>query len=67
METAFVEFDVDCDADLIRVLSYDKLRAHDLVYVSDEFCLCAEHGRTTGRRVRLDLCQNCQPLVIDSY
>ena len=37
--TAFVEFDVDCDADLI--LGYDWLRAHDLafLYSSDEVCL----------------------------
>ena len=54
-ETAFVEFDVDCDADLI--LGYDWLRAHDLafLYSSDEVCLCAERGCTSGRRVRLDL------------
>jgi hypothetical protein len=54
-ETAFVEFEVDCDADLI--LGYDWLRAHDLafLYDSDEVCLCAERGCTSGRRVRLDL------------
>ena len=57
-ETAFVEFDVDCDADLI--LGYDWLRAHDLafLYSSDEVCLCAERGCTSGRRVRLDLTLN---------
>jgi len=54
-ETAFVEFDVDCDADLI--LGYDWLRAHDLafLYEEDQVCLCAERGCTSGRRVRLDL------------
>ena len=54
-ETAFVEFEVDCDADLI--LGYDWLRAHDLafLYDSNEVCLCAESGCTSGRRVRLDL------------
>ena len=54
-DTSFVEFDVDCDADLI--LGYDWLRAHGLafLYDSDEVCLCAERGCTSGRRVRLDL------------
>ena len=54
-ETAFVEYDVDCDADII--LGYDWLRAHDLafLYESNEVCLCAERGCTSGRRVRLDL------------
>ncbi len=33
-DTAFVEFDVDCDADLI--LSYDWLRAHDLAFLHDK-------------------------------
>jgi hypothetical protein len=43
-ETAFVEFDVDCDADTI--LGYDWLRAHDLAffYDTDQACLCAERG-----------------------
>ena len=54
-QTAFVEFEVDCDADLI--LGYDWLRAHDLafLYDSDEVCLCAERGCTSDRSVRLDL------------
>jgi hypothetical protein len=54
-ETAFVEFDVDCNADII--LGYDWLRAHDLafLYEEDQVCLCAERGCTSGRRVRLDL------------
>ena len=54
-DTAFVEFDVDCDADLI--LGHDWLRAHDLafLYDSDQACLCAERGCSSGRRVRLDL------------
>ena len=54
-ETAFVEFDVDCDAGII--LGYDWLRAHDLnfLYESDAVCFCAERGCTSGRRVRLDL------------
>ena len=44
-EASFVEFEVDCDADLI--LGYDWLRAHDLafLYDSDEVCLCAERGK----------------------
>jgi hypothetical protein len=43
-DTCYVEFDVDCDADLI--LGQDWLRAHDLafLYASDAFCLCAERG-----------------------
>ena len=54
-ETAFVEFDVDCDADII--LGYDWLRAHDLafLYDADQACFCAERGCVSGRRVRLDL------------
>ena len=54
-ETAFVENDVDCEADII--LGYDWLRAHDLalLYDSDAVCLCAERGCTSGSRVRLDL------------
>lgn len=54
-ETAFVEFDVDCDADII--LGYDWLRAHGLTFLYDanEVCFCAERGCTSGRRVRLDL------------
>ena len=50
-----MEFDVDCDADII--LGYDWLRAHDLnfLYESNAVCLCAECGCTSGRRVRLDL------------
>jgi hypothetical protein len=54
-ETAFVEFDVDCDADLI--LGYDWLRAHDLafLYDADQAGFCAERGCVSGRRVRLDL------------
>jgi hypothetical protein len=54
-DNCFVEFDVDCDADLI--LGYDWLRAHDLafLYASDAVCLCAKRGCTSDRRVRLDL------------
>ena len=54
-ETAFVEFDVDCDADII--LGYDWLRAHDLafLYDTDQACFCAERCCVSGRRVRLDL------------
>ncbi len=54
-ETAFVEFDVDCNTDII--LSYDWLRAHDLAFLYDanQACLCAERGCVSGRRVRLDL------------
>jgi hypothetical protein len=54
-DTCFVEFDVDCDADLI--LGYDWLRAHNLafLYASDAVCLCAERGCTSGRSIRLDL------------
>ena len=39
-ETTFVEFDVDCDADLI--LGYYWLRVHDLafLYDTDEVCFC---------------------------
>jgi hypothetical protein len=61
-ETVFVEFDVDCDADLI--LGYDWLRAHDLafLYDRDQACLCAESGCSSGRRVRLDLVLD-QPAV----
>ncbi len=61
-ETAFVEFDVYCDADLI--LGYDWLRAHDLafLYDRDQACLCAESGCSSGRRVRLDLVLD-QPAV----
>jgi hypothetical protein len=57
-ETAFLEFDVDCDADII--LGYDWLRAHNLafLYDSDEVCLCAERGCTSDRSVRLDLTLN---------
>ena len=35
---AFVEFDVDCDADII--LSYDWLRAHDLAFLYEEDQVC---------------------------
>jgi hypothetical protein len=54
-ETAFVDFDVDCNVDII--LSYDWLRAHGLtfLYDADEVCFCAERGCTSGRSVRLDL------------
>ena len=50
-----MEYALNCDADII--LGYDWLRAHDLafLYDSDEVCLCAERGCTSGRRVRLDL------------
>ena len=49
-KTAFVEYDVDCEEDII--LAYDWLRAHDLafLYDSDAVCLCAERGSTSGRR-----------------
>jgi hypothetical protein len=54
-ETAFVEFDVDCDADII--LCYYWLRAHDLTFLYDanQACRCAERCCLSGRRVRLDL------------
>ena len=54
-ETAFVEYDVDCDADLI--LGYEWLRSHGLAFLYDtnEVCICAERDCTSGRRVRLDL------------
>ena len=54
-ETAFVEFDVDCDADII--LGYDWSRAHDLAFLYDanQACLCAERGCVSGRCVQLDL------------
>ena len=54
-ETTFIEFDVDCDADII--LGYDWLRSHGLafLYETNEVCLCAERGCTSGRRVRIDL------------
>ncbi len=54
-ETAFLEFDVDCDAEII--LGYDWLRAHDLAFLYDanQACLCAERGCVSGRRVRPDL------------
>ncbi len=54
-ETAFVELDVDCNADLILI--YDWLRSHYLIhhYSSNEVCLCTDRGCTSGRRVRLDL------------
>ena len=60
-ETAFVKYDVDCDANII--LSYEWLRAHDLafLYESDAACLCAERGFTSGRRVRLDLMLDVAP------
>ena len=50
-----MEFDVDCNADII--LGYDWLRTHGLafLYDADEVCFCAERGCTSGRRVRLDL------------
>ncbi len=50
-----MEFDVDCDQDLI--LGYDWLREHCLafLYDSDEVCLCAERGCTSGRLVHLEL------------
>ena len=54
-ETTFIESDVDCDADII--LGYDWLRSHGLafLYETNEVCLCAERGCTSGRRVRIDL------------
>ncbi len=55
-ETAFVEFDVDSDADII--LGYDWLRAHGdrtFLYDADEVCFCAERGCTSGRSIRLNL------------
>ncbi len=50
-----MEFDVDCDADLI--LGYDWLREHGLalLYDSDQVCLCAERGCTSGSHVCLEL------------
>ena len=50
----FLEFDVDCDADII--LGYDWLCAHDLnvLYESNAVCFCTERGCTSGRRVRLE-------------
>ena len=47
-ETALVEFDADCDADII--FGYDWLRAHDLKFVfdSDAVCLCAERAVQIG-------------------
>jgi hypothetical protein len=61
-DTCFVEFDVDCDTDLI--LGYNWLRAHDLafLYASDAICLCSELGCTSGHRVRLDLLYGLPPL-----
>ncbi len=54
-EIAFVEFDVDCYADII--LGYDWLLAHDLafIYDTDQACFCAERCCVSGLRVRLDL------------
>ena len=54
-ETAFVEFNVDCDTNIL--FCYDWLRAHDLAFLYDanQACLCAERGCVSGRRVRLDL------------
>ena len=54
-ETAFVEFDVDCDADII--LGYDWLRAHDLAFLYDanQACRCAERDCVSSWRVLLDL------------
>ncbi len=37
-ETAFVEFGVDCDANII--LGYDWLRAHDLAFLYDPNQAC---------------------------
>ncbi len=41
-ETAFVEFDVDYDTDIIL----DWLHAHDLtfLYDTDQACVCVERG-----------------------
>ena len=41
-ETAFVEYDVDCDADII--LGYDWLRAHDLAADGPAFTLPVDAG-----------------------
>ena len=61
-DTTFIEFDVDCDADLI--LGYDWLRSHGLAFLYDtnEVCLCAERrlrSCTSGRRVLLELTLDC--------
>ena len=50
-----MEFNVDCDADII--LGYDWLRAQELNFFCDTnaVCLCAERGCMSGRRVHLDL------------
>ncbi len=58
-ETAFVDFDVDCNANII--LGYDWLRAHDLafLYDTDQACflpsaaaclvgVCASISRSTS-------------------
>ena len=57
--TTFTVFDVDCDADVI--LGYGWLRSHDLrfLYDSDQVCVCAERGCTSGRRLRLDVATPC--------
>ncbi len=43
-ETAFVECNVDCDANI--TLSYDWLRAQELAFLYNvkQACLCAELG-----------------------
>ena len=43
-EPAFVDFDVDCDVDLI--LGYDWLRSHGLtcLYDTNEVCICTERA-----------------------
>ena len=53
--TRFTVFDVDCDADVI--LGYSWLQSHGLafLYESQQVCLCAEAGCSSGRTVRLDL------------
>ena len=56
-ETTFVEFDVDCDSDIIPGYDLPVVRAHDHNFFndSDEVCLCVasiECGCTSGRRFR---------------
>ena len=65
--TRFIVFGVDCDADLI--LGYSWLRAHGLafLYESDQVCICAEAGCSSGLTVRLDLVRPSSAPVTSAF
>ena len=52
-ETTLVEFDVDCNEDI--VLGYDWLHSLAFLYDTNEVRICAERDCSSGRRIRLDL------------